>query len=201
MRAITTRFDVKSAMFAVVAAMLLLTACEGGGRVDTYGTTDAERSDPRIQTTALLEFSDQFTQRLVQQLATIPEIANSPKPVTVIIGDISNKTGNVSSNDFELVQQRIRANLVNSGFISKQMIFVENRARMNALAAREGIGAPGASGPPAYDPQTTFTLNGDVYRIDRGNTNFYWMGYSLVNFSSNRMVFEDQFPSKQAMPD
>jgi hypothetical protein len=203
MRSIATGFPQKSAMFAVLAALLLLGACQEDTstyRRDPYGSTPAEGNSPEILPNSLMEFSDQFPQRLVQRLAAIPEIANSSKPVTVIMGDLNNKTQIVSSNDFEMVQHRIRANLVNSDFVSKHMIFVENRARMGALAGREGVGTPGTSGPPPYDPETTFTLNGDFYRIARGDTSLYYMEYTLVNFKSNRLVFSDQYPSKQSLP-
>ena len=55
--------------------------------------------------------------------------------------------------------------------------------------------------PPVYDPRTTYALNGDFYRIGRGETNQYYMEVQLVHFASNEIVFSDRYDAKHSTKD
>lgn len=167
-------------------------------RVPVSETTPEEERFKKVQPATLIEFSDQVPAALTQALADIPEIRNAPHKATIILGDLNNKTGNVSSNEFELVQRRIRNTLLQSQFARDNMQWVESRARMAQIAAREAVGSsPEEAGPPAYDPQTTFVLNGDFFRIERGRINEYYMEFKLVHFQTNVIVFADRLDAKQ----
>ena len=184
----------------LLAGMLLAAGCSSppkgisGGRVDIARTTSAERDSAKVLPAALVEFSDQVAQRVVQDLAGIPEISQAGRPVTVIVGDIMNKTGIVSTNEFELVRSRIRNSLLQSEYARDQLEFVENRARMDSIRRREAV-RPSEQG--AIDPETTFALNGDFYRIGRGSDNQYYMEFQLVHFKTNKIVFSDRYDIKQ----
>jgi len=180
---------------SLLALSLLAVGCgapEGarGSRVEPGATTGAERHTDQPLPTGLAEFSDQTSQALAQELALVPTIRNAPGRVTVIVGDINNKTGNVSSNDFEYVRSRTRNNLLRSAYVTDKVKFVENRARMSALRNRELVGPDSNNGEPAnYDASTTFALNGDFYRIQRNRNNLYYMEFQLVNFATNEIVW------------
>jgi hypothetical protein len=173
-----------------------------GGRLAVTETTEAEWDSAKVLPVSLMEFSDQASRRIVEDLVILPRIRDDAGRVTVILGDINNKTGIVSSTEFEVVTARLRNNLINSDISRGTLRFVERRARMQDLAAREGV----ASGqiladPPDYDPATTYALNGDFYRIGRGETNQYYMEVQLVHFASNEIVFSDRYDSKHSTDD
>lgn len=183
---------------------LLLAGCnrppigERSGRLDPYDTTGGETGSLRVLPVALTEFSDQVAQRLAQDLAHIPQIRNAQGRVTVLVGDIENKTGIVSSNDFEFVRSRLRNELLGSRYVTDRIKFVARRARMSRIAERERVADEGYyADPPDYDPSTTFALNGDFYRVRRGDTNQYYMEFQLVHFATNEIVFSDRYDSKQ----
>jgi hypothetical protein len=183
---------------SLILAAALAAGCapkgDRGSRVDPGTVTNAERRTAEVLPTDLREFSDQVSQRVAQDIAMIPEIKNAGGRVTVLVGDINNKTGIVSSNDFEYVRSRIRNSLLQSAYVKDRIRFVENRSRMAGLRERELVGPNEKNAePPNYDPAMTFALNGDFYRIARGNTNFYYMEFQLVHFKTNEIVFSDRY--------
>lgn len=185
----------------------VLTGCvsdrgNSGGRIDISATTEAELDSPKVLPVSLIEFSDQASRRIVRDLVNLPRIRDNAGRVTVILGDINNKTGIVSSTEFELVTARLRNNLINSDTARGTLRFVERRARMQDLAAREGVASDQVlADPPDYDPATTYALNGDFYRIGRGETNQYYMEVQLVHFASNEIVFSDRYDAKHSTDD
>lgn len=193
--------------FCLAATLLLplcVTACQSqqSGRIGINDTTSAETASAQVLPAALLEFSDQAPRKLVEDLSQIKAIQDTNGPVTVILGDINNKTEVTSSNDFEVAMQRMRNNLINSSVANSKLQFVEPRARMEALSQREQVGSPnGTKGPLPYDPGKTYTLLGDFYRIHRGNTNLYYMQFQLVSFATNQIVFSNRYDVKQVRTD
>lgn len=169
-----------------------LTGCmprgEGHGRMDPTATDRTERESREILPATLIEFSDDAADHVLRTLRDIDEIEQAEGRATVILGDLNNQTRIVSTNDFEVMARRLRGNLLNSD-AGEQLAFVERRTRMEGLAARERIGDGGRPvDVPDYDPATTYTLNGNFYRISRGDTDLYYMDFELVHFESNRIV-------------
>ena len=186
-------------LIAITALLVPLAGCEKRtGRIPVSETTQSEKDHAKVLPVALIEFSDQVPQELVQELSVVREVQQSDGKATVILGDLVNKTQIVPSTDFEMASQRLRNNLINSSIARDRLKFVENRARLDRLAAREGVvNQEGMSGPPAYDPQTTFTLNGDFYRVARHDVNLYYMQFQLVHFATNEIVFSNDYEVKQ----
>ncbi len=185
---------------AMVALPVVPGCGEKRGRVPVTQETEGEKRSDRISPIALIEFSDQVPDILRRDLALLPEIRDIGGPITVIVGDIDNKTaGVVPTSDFEMVSSRIRSDLINSPVGEAKIDFVEDRARLRNLAAREDIrrNDGGLAEPEPYDADTTFALNLDVYRINRKNTNLYYMEAQLVSFATNRIVFSEQYEMKQ----
>src|SRR6185295_10404019 len=107
-------------------------------------------------------------------------------------------------SDFEAFRNRIRQKLMQSRSVLANIRFVENRARMDALRAREGGGGGGqdilqqgttygnGAGGEALNPQYTFFLNGDMYRITRGaqeEVNLYQMSFNLTGMQSGEVIW------------
>ena len=185
----------------LLSATLVSLGCSGPrGRVDPYETTRAEKDSEQVLPVALLEFADQVPERLTQDLYDLPMIGETQGRVLVLIGDFNNRTRNVPTSDFELIAQRIRNRLINSENASGKLRFTEKRRRIERLADEEMVqNADGLPvGAPAYDAATTYILAGDFHRIDRGDTNLYYMQFQLVNAGNNEIVFSDSYEVKQA---
>jgi PBP1b-binding outer membrane lipoprotein LpoB len=191
----------------VLGSAVVLGGCvsdrgNSGGRIDVSATTEAELDSAKVLPASLIEFSDQASRRIVQDLVKLPRIRDNAGRVTVILGDINNRTGIVSSTEFEVLTARLRNNLINSETARGTLRFVERRARMQDLAAREGVASDQVlADPPDYDPATTYALNADVYRISRGETHQYYMEVQLVHFASNEIVFSDRYDDKHSTDD
>jgi hypothetical protein len=179
----------------VAVAIGLGVGCETAERIDPSVTTDAELHSSQVLPVALIEFSDWVPQQLAKDLADIPLIRDVQQRVTVLMGDLNNKTGNISSDEFELVRSRIRNSLLQSGYVRDRIKFVESNARMEYLRQNErGLGSTPS---PEHDPGTAFALNGDFYRIGRGDTNQYYLEFQLVHFQTNEIVFSKRYDVKQ----
>lgn len=164
------------------------------GRVSPTTTTGAEARSPQVLPASLLEFSDQAARELARGLAdrTIYGVSDSDVLVTIVFGDIVNKTQIVPSSDFEMARSQIRFNLLQSDLAKEKIRFIENRQRMEELRSREWGDEPGMT-VRRYDPDHTYLLNGTMYRVARGGSNLYAMNFELTNFTNGEIVFQDNF--------
>ncbi|MCC7407550.1 MAG: hypothetical protein IT442_05735 [Phycisphaeraceae bacterium] len=197
------RASVRLSMLAL-SVMLLAVGCtpkgSTGGRIDPYRTTAADAASKQASIPALLEFSDQTAGRLAYDLSEIPEIKQAPTRVVLELGDISNKT-RTSTGDYELIQHRLRANLMQSKLIRDHFKIVEGRARMDRELNRvAGPGAgdilqeEGSAGQTAtYDPAITYVLQGDFFEADRGGRRQYFFEFKLTNLKSRDIVFSSSY--------
>lgn len=183
-------------LMAIFWTPLFLIGCQTVGRIETTATTEAELKSSQVLPVALTEFSDQVPRDLARDLADIPTIRDATKRVTVTMGDLNNKTTLVSSDEFELVRSRIRNSLLQSQYVRDKIRFVEDPERMRYLRHRE-MGDNTALPNTQFDPATTFVLNGDFYRIGRGDTNQYYLEFQLVHFQTNEIVFSNRYDVKQ----
>ncbi len=190
--------------FSLLAALpLVVGACsppkgEGTGRVPPTDTTPAERNSPQISLTGLTEQSDLTAEQLAADLNSLPAL-NTGFRSTVVFGDIVNKTQIVPTSDFEAFRTKIRARLMQSQMLREKVRWVENRSRVEQLRAREGASSgqdllqdgSGARGVQPLNDQYTYFLNGEMYRVDRGNStiNLYSMTYNLTSMSTGEIVW------------
>lgn len=183
-------------LFIVTAVAGMLVACsppkgEQTRRVETTDTTRAERQSPLVQPAALVEFSDQVAQQLVEDFIALPEF-NSSQRVNVVFGDIVNKTQIVPTSDFEAFRTRVRQKLINSNVARARIRWIESRAKMEELRQIELGGEEGRSGQTtALNPGMTYFLNGEMYRVARGGTdvNLYMMSFNLSNAQTREMIW------------
>ncbi|MFP4145364.1 MAG: hypothetical protein ACLFV3_09485 [Phycisphaeraceae bacterium] len=179
---------------------------QSSGRIGVTTTTESETETEQLLPVTLIEFSDQFPQRLLQDLREEPDLQAIDGQATIVLGDINNKTSLVSSTEFEILMRRIRNNLLRSDIARGQFNFVADRSRLRRLAQRERVATDDGrvADAGAYDPQNTYVLLGDFYRIRRGgdeDTNYYYMEVQLVSFATNEIVFSDVYESKQVEQD
>lgn len=185
------------AMAAAGGLTVVLAGCQpppqgkNPGRVEVTNTTPADRADPQVQLTAQHEFSDKVAQQLVSDLQQVPQL-NGQYRATVVFGDIVNKTTIVPTSDFEAFRTRIRAKLMQSQYVLKNIRFVENKARVDDLIHKEG----GEGARAGLNPQYTFFLNGEMYRAERNEfnqqINEYLMTYNLTSMDTGEIIWSSQ---------
>ena len=124
----------------------------------------------------------------------MPEFHESPGRITVLFGDIQNETGNISTTEFAAVREKIKNNLLQSRTFNQNFRFLVSRAQLDELRRRE-VNTP--TNPNRFDERSTYTLNGTMYRIGRGNVNDYLITFQLMNFSDGQIVWVRDYQSRQ----
>jgi len=174
-----------------------------GGRVPVDTTTKGERGDPRPSGDGIIAASDAIAQALAMDISRITEEDFKGYRVTMILGDISNKTAVVPTSDFELMQTRIKDKLLHSGLFRDNVQVVERRGRMARLNNEEIGEAPediiqtdAAQPAPARNPQYTLYLLGDTYGVHRESTHMYYLAFKLTRASDGAELFSKSYEVK-----
>jgi len=180
---------------------------DSSGRIGAYETDDRETRSDRILPVTITEFSDNAAEEIVSELANIEpvqRIAASGRRATIVLGDINNQTRNVPSDEFELMRRRLRSNLIGSELARRQLRFVEQRFRVAEIEQRELGPQPGTDGQTevlTYPKDTSFALNLDVYRINRGAVNQYYLEATLTSFETGEILLSFATDAKQVKLD
>jgi hypothetical protein len=170
-----------------------LVGCENPtppGRIDSYSTVKEEGHASGANVPSMLEFSDQVSQKLMQDVSSTPEFRDSPTQLVISLGDINNKT-NTPTTDFELIQTRIRSQLLGSRTFRNQFIVIADRERIQRQMDQR-TGDPGQS-VQRYDPAITYLLLGDFLEANREGRSQYLFSFSLTNLKSGVIVFEKSY--------
>lgn len=176
---------------ACLVGLIGLTACQTtptgntGGRIDPYRSTDADRASRSASMPAMLEFSDQVAQQLIQDLARIDQVQQIQGKAVLELGDLNNQT-QTPTGDFELIQRRIRGQLFASDLLHQQFIVVEPRQRMDL--ERERV-AGDQTTSARYPAEQTFVLSGDFFEARRSSVRRYYFTFKLVNLATRQIVF------------
>ncbi len=165
------------------------------GRVDVGHSTPAEAGDVRVLPGDYMEYADQLASALVLDLPTVPAF-NQGVRSTIVYGDIMNKTGNISSAEFELVREKMKNRLMQSQSFRQNFRFLISKAQLEELRAME-TGPSGAAVGDRIDQASTYFLNGTMYRVARGDTSLYLMTFQLVSFTSGEIVWTKDYESKR----
>jgi TolA-binding protein len=188
---------------AVICAAALLTGCgapkgDTGGRIDPYSSTDSDRRSSRASIPAMLEFGDQVSAGLAQQISEIEAVQRSQDKLVLELGSIDNHTS-TPTTDFEQLRNRIRGQIFRSRLIRDNFLIVEGRQRMEAERQRVSgdTAQQAAAGTARYDPALTYVLQGDFYESVRGSRRQYYMEFKLTNLASREIVFQETFDLAQ----
>ena len=189
-------------LFTSVSALSMISGCsppkgDATGRAPITDTTPAEKGSSQILITGLSEQADLTAEQLAYDLNELPELSGGPYRSTIVFGDIMNKTEIVPTADFEAFRTKIRARLQQSRLLRDKVRWVENRARVEELRRREGAGGTDLmqesrpAGIPPLKEETTYFLNGEMYRIERnqGRTNQYMMTYNLTRMYDGEVIW------------
>ncbi len=174
------------------------------GRVEVSDATPPEAADSRPMVSDFISFSDQLAQRLMQDLEYTDQLAPAYSDrTTILYGDIKNETGMVSTNDFEVVRERMKNRLKQSRTFNQKFRFLTSRQRLEELQRTElgddlfKTDSAGRVQNPRIHPEDTLLLNGTIYRIGRGGTSYYLMTFELVRFSDGEIVWVNDYEIKR----
>lgn len=193
-----------------VAAAVLTGGCisptpprgDSGGRIDVSQGTRAEEGSRLPTTMELSEFRDMVAQQFVQDFMELPEFQQYRS--TIVFGDIVNKTGIVSTADFEAFRAGLRDKFINSRAIREKVRWIESRQRFEDLNKKELGGSDllqegSGAGSRKINPEYTYYLNGDMYRVARGEdrVQMYSMTFNLMRASDSEIVLSKTYESKR----
>ncbi|MCA9280294.1 MAG: hypothetical protein H6815_05945 [Phycisphaeraceae bacterium] len=195
MNRITSRSVRFTGLVSACVAACTLAGCSSapqgssGGRVPSGTTTPAEVYSPQPTLVSMDEFKEQVAAQLIYDLSEVPELNDPGAMNYIVLGDIVNKTDIVSTAEFEAIRVHIRQRLNNSREVLANTRFLQNRAALESIRARERpAGSP--TGRASWDDMHTFYLNGEMYRQGRGNVNQYTMTFNLLRDADGIIVWE-----------
>ncbi len=207
-----TNFSVMRGLMLALAASIALSAgaCnsppsgDSSGRVSPGTTTAAESRSRAIPPASLIEASDKVAQELARDIKRVAEEVGGGYRITIVFGHIENKTqGEVGTQEFEMVRDRIQSRLNQSELFRDNVRFVETRASIEELRQRER-GTPRdllqegrATGVSQAPPEYMLFLNGSMYGIFRGSTNLYYLKFELTRESDGEKVFSSDYEVKR----
>lgn len=197
--------SVRPVTIGLLLAALTLPSCvnrgESGGRIDPYSSTSADEKSKQANIASLLEFSDQVSARLAQDLVNIPAIQEAKTQVVLELGDIDNQT-RTPTGDFELIQHRIRSALLQSQLIRSQFMVVEGRQRMDRELNRVVGPTTAANDQTArYSPEITYLLQGNFYEARRRERRQYFLEFTLTHLASRQITFSHSYDLGQVSED
>ncbi len=136
-----------------------------------------------------------MTNRLSADLLKIPEIANNPNKVIVVMGTIHNQTSTPWQND-QIYLARMRA-LLNE-YAHDRMAFVLPLANAAALQQKYLGGQQTAMNPATGQWQNAtlrpqYVLNGTFYDLPNTATTYYLCTFKLVDISTGQIVWENKY--------
>lgn len=177
-------------------------------RVEVTDTTAAERGSRLVTTTELSEFRDQVAQQLALDISELEEFQEYR--ATIVYGDLENNTGIVPTTDFEAFRTGLRGKLINSRVTRNRVRWVQDRSSYEALRRKElapsddllqESGRAGA-GDRKLNEDHTFFLNGQMYRVSRGNDamQLYAMSFNLMRAGDGEIVWQSEpYESKRVL--
>lgn len=178
---------------------------DNSGRIEVHQTTAAERGSGQMLISDLASACDKIAAALARDIARIVDQEFGGYRVTVMVGDIRNKTGTMSTSEFEFVRERIKNKLVNSRMVTDNVKFVAGRQRMQALNEREYdeesedlLQEGEDDGFTVERPNREYAmfLNGDAFGIHRGSTKMFYVQFALHRASDGAEVFNNAYEQK-----
>jgi len=197
---------------AGLAVLVAVSGCSQARRVPTGETTRDELNDKRQLPVSFAEFEQGAVADLLQEVPVMRRVSDTAGGVTILLGDINNKTGITSTSDYEFVMSGIRSRLIRAQATREKLHFVEKRRRVEDLAIQERVATAPAQGDaqseeirwgggsyyvPDYDADRTYGLFMDVYRVGRGDTNLYRMELQVVSLATNDILYSYSRDTKQ----
>lgn len=170
-----------------------------GGCASEPGTSSNNVKKEQITINDLLGSASDIGQSLAADVENLVRYDFGGERVVLYLGDIDNRTGTVSTNDFLLVQEEIRAEMFKNRYFRDNVQLRERGARTSQLSERErgGSGGPlgGSDGFQGLDvdPDYVFFLNGDARKLERQDESGFFILMSMTRESTGEMVWQDRY--------
>ena len=169
----------------------LLTGCSHGYNYYRPGVSSFQPGDTGLQSRDLVD----MTNRLSADLLKIPEIANNPNKVIVVMGTIHNQTSTPWQND-QIYLARMRS-LLNQ-YARDRMAFVLPLANVGALQQKYLGGQQNTLNPNTGQWQNSilkpqYVLNGTFYNLPNTATTYYLCTFKLVSIATGEIVWENKY--------
>ncbi len=202
----------KHVLIVITLVTLTLGACGdktkglSSGRVEVSQTTAAERNSGKILISDLANASTKIAQSFVLELNSIAEEEWGNYRVTLIVGDIVNKTSGrarVSTAEFEYVQDRILSQLTKNKTFRDNVKITRKNSRIEQLKNREKMNTGSlidsdnnGNEIDRGNDKYIYFLNADMYNINRGTTSLYYLKFTVDNASDGAIVFSENYEVK-----
>lgn len=192
-----------------LAAALALSACstpplgDRTGRVEPGRTTEAEQRSGQVYISDLDDATEKMSMKFIADLnGRLAEsdfrINGEQQRVTIVFGDITNKSGSMPSSDIEAIRANFQSNLMESDDLRAHCRFVRDKANFERLRATEF--GPGPTNPTtpgtgvrSLDQRFTYFLNSEIYGIMRGSTRQFTINFSLMRASDGEEVWKPNY--------
>lgn len=191
-------------VFFVGLAACSLSGCgPQGGRVSVYEDAPGEMKSSQMPTRDLIEASDRVAEAFISDVNRLSDQDWDGYRVNMIMGDIQNKSGAMRTEDFELVQHRIKDTLMGSSMFRDNVKVISDKRRTDDLNRRQGVGTnddpmqEGSSrGSSSLNPEYTFFLIGDAYGSHRSDVHLYYISFTLLRAGDREEVFSKRYEMK-----
>ncbi|GEM_PF-896401 len=198
-----------SLALAGVVSALGLTGCstpplgDRTGRVEPGRTTEAEQRSGQVYISDLDDATEKMSMKFIADLnGRLAEsdfrINGEQQKVTIVFGDITNKSGSMPSSDIEAIRSNFQSNLMESEDLRARCRFVRDKANFERLRSTEF--GPGPTNPTtpgtgvrALDQRFTYFLNSEIYGINRGSTRQFTINFSLMRASDGEEVWKPNY--------
>ncbi len=191
-KSLAARWPARSMVLACIAAMpAVLAGCSHGYNHYRPSISSFQPGDTGLQSRDLVDMTD----RLSADLLKIPEIANNPNKVIVVMGTIHNQTSTPWQND-QIYLARMRA-LLNQ-YARDRMAFVLPLANAAALQQKYLGGQQNTMNPATGQWQNStlkpqYVLNGTFYNLPNPATTYYLCTFKLVSITTGEIVWENKY--------
>jgi len=203
----------KKYIFSILVLIpLTLVACGdktkgySSGRVELTQTTAAERNSGKILISDLASASSKIAENFILELNLIASEEWDGYRVTLIVGDIANKTSGrtrVSTTEFEYVRDRILSKLTKNKTFRDNVKITRKNSRIEQLRKREKMNSGNLleddSNVDSIDrgnDEYIYFLNADMYTVNRGTTSLYYLKFTVDNAHDGTIVFSENYEVK-----
>lgn len=168
---IRCKVQISQALFCVTAALALaLPGCSSAN--DSQASGDWQYSASSSLLPALVDFTNQVPQKLVEQVSQLRPIQRSGQLAVIQVGKMTNETKVDFQDHFQVAMARLGNNLVNAAAANSQVRFVDGGR---------------------YTGDAHYHLTGQLRHNARSNTDHYDMQFQLTDSSGN-VVWTKDYP-------
>jgi hypothetical protein len=175
-----------------VCTLSALPACEKS-RDEMRPDMDKISTENGLQSRDLREMTD----KMAPDLLAIPEIAQSPTKVTIVVKGVINKLDGNQTRDLSIYAARLAGLLATAAH--DRIAFVEESATVNRIASEE-LGNPDPfetasrnPGAPSAKIQPQYALYGEFHSMRNSKNTYYLCQFKLLNIVTGQLVWQNQY--------